>query len=79
MVALWAEYLNRDNTALSDFLAELNKLELEQVVKMMSDPWEMVLEARGAKKMLALLQRMATLKQREEESHARYSRQAQGR
>jgi len=53
--------------------------ELEQVEKLLNGPWEDVLEARGAKKMLALLQRMVTLKQREEESHVRYLRQAQGR
>lgn len=78
-MALWAEYLSRDQLALSDFLAFLNSLELEQAKRMMEDPWEGVLEARGAKKMLALLQRMTTLKQREEEAHGRYSRQAQGR
>ena len=78
-MAQWAEYLNRDKTALSDFLAMLNGLELEQVEKLLNGPWEDVLEARGAKKMLALLQRMVTLKQREEESHVRYLRQTQGR
>lgn len=76
----WKTYLKADSLASDSFCQELERLKAEALRQMeQADNFDQVLEARGGKKMLDLLQASFTMMEREEKSRVAYLRRSQGK